>query len=233
MKNVIYKIESKYNGKIYIGSAINPYKRKSSHFSLLKKGNHHSVILQNHYNKYGFEDLIFIIIEKNLHVENLIKLEQFYIDDLKPYFNVCKIAGSVKGRVHSQETKDKIRNSLKGIKHSDERKKNMGIGWIGVIKKPLTDQHKKNMSISSLGKNKKPQTKEHIEKRTKYLLGNNFAKGNEHKNKPIIQFKDGILIKEFKSLTQASIELNTSVSCICHCLNNRIKKHKGYEFKYK
>ena len=57
MKSGIYKIQSKCKpDRIYIGSAINIEGRKRAHFSRLKHGYHHSIKLQRHYDKYGYEE---------------------------------------------------------------------------------------------------------------------------------------------------------------------------------
>ena len=93
----IYQIQSNlYPNRIYIGSAIDITKRWRQHLSLLKLNKHHSIKLQNHYNKYGKNDLIFSILI-NCKEDDLINVEQSYIDDLNPYFNILKIAGSNKG----------------------------------------------------------------------------------------------------------------------------------------
>lgn len=166
MKNVIYKIGNTVNEKIYIGSTEKFSIRKNQHNHHLKKGTHHSAILQRHVNKYGFDSIYFEIIESG--VINLIEREQFYIDTLNPYFNIRRIAESMKGTKRNDEQKIymvKQRNLKspykKGWNHSEEtiakikatRMKNGG--WI------VTEEAKLKMSISS--KSYKP-TKETIEK---------------------------------------------------------------------
>lgn len=93
----IYRIRSLINGKIYIGSAKNFLHRFWSHRNEIRRNEHHSPSLQRHSNKYGSTKLVFEIIEETAE-ENLIRLEQFYLDKEKPFgrkgFNVCRIAGS-------------------------------------------------------------------------------------------------------------------------------------------
>lgn len=43
--------------------------------------------------------------------------EQYYIDLLKPEYNICLIAGSTLGKKHSESTKEKISKSIKGKNH--------------------------------------------------------------------------------------------------------------------
>jgi group I intron endonuclease len=78
------------------------------HRSDLNKNKHHSVKLQNHHNKYGLSDLVFSVVER-CSKEVLIEREQHYIDELDPYFNICKVAGSVIG---GQNTLKKPRGRL-------------------------------------------------------------------------------------------------------------------------
>jgi group I intron endonuclease len=95
--NGIYKIQSKIKSeRIYIGSAINIKRRWSQHLSDLRLNKHGNNKLQNHFNKYGESDLVFIIVEL-CFPEFLTAREQYYIDKWNPYFNICKIAGSVLG----------------------------------------------------------------------------------------------------------------------------------------
>lgn len=118
----IYKIESKLKPeKFYIGSAVCIEQRWRLHIHQLRKNKHHSAKLQNHYNKYGEVDLQFSIIKK-CKKENLLKAEQFFIDTLNPWFNICKVAGSQLGYKHTEETKKKIAVSKTGKKDSEETK---------------------------------------------------------------------------------------------------------------
>lgn len=63
--------------------------------------------------KYGYSQFKFEIIEY-CDPSKLIEREQYYIDSLKPEYNVLKTAGSSLGAKHSEETKAKIADALKG-----------------------------------------------------------------------------------------------------------------------
>lgn len=153
----IYKIQSIVKPeRCYIGSAVNIKSRWESHLRTLRNGKHHSLKLQRHFDKHGEEDLIFIIIEP-CFPQFLICREQSYIDSLKPYFNICMIAGSSLG-IHF-----KIRQ-----------------------KKILSIEHKKNISIGNIGKighwrgKKGPSPSEEGRlRRNKLLVGNTFGLGNK------------------------------------------------------
>lgn len=90
----IYKITNIKNNKFYIGSTNNLKRRKKEHFSLLKKNKNHCKILQRAYNKYGEDAFIFEVLAY-CPKEYLFKLEQWFVDTLKPQYNSCLINVSV------------------------------------------------------------------------------------------------------------------------------------------
>lgn len=94
------------NGKSYIGSSINLNWRKTKHFTELRNQKHHSIILQKAFNKYG-EDCFEFKVLANCLPKYLIKLEQWFIDNINPEYNVCKIAGSCLGVKRSKESIEK------------------------------------------------------------------------------------------------------------------------------
>jgi len=79
MTVTIYKLKNISNNKCYIGSTINFNKRQREHFGNLKRNKHHSIYLQNAYNKYGKKNFIFEEIAIcNESVRNFV--EKFYIE---------------------------------------------------------------------------------------------------------------------------------------------------------
>lgn len=93
----IYIIVSKiHDDRIYIGSTISFDKRKNTHVWELNKGSHHSYKLQRHFDKYGIEDLSFEIIDLLKETDDIVKAEQFYLDNLECFFNTIKIATNYK-----------------------------------------------------------------------------------------------------------------------------------------
>jgi group I intron endonuclease len=57
--------------------------------------------------------------------KDLIKREQYYINLLKPKYNIMKIAGSRLGSGHTEETRAKMSILRTGKKHSEETKAKM------------------------------------------------------------------------------------------------------------
>jgi group I intron endonuclease len=125
----IYQIQSKIKPeRIYIGSSKDIYRRWNQHLLCLKKGSHRSNKLQHHYNKYGKNDLVFSILI-GCSINELIDLEQFFLDSKSPWFNTRKIADSNTGLKRSEEhckkrSLDSIgeKNGFYGKHHSDESK---------------------------------------------------------------------------------------------------------------
>lgn len=162
----IYKIQSVTDpNRIYIGSAINITKRWTMHLSLLNRGKHANKKLQGHYDKYGKNDLIFSVII-NCEKEDLIIIEQSYIDELKPSFNIRRIANSniglklpwteerkqkARGRICTEETRQKQSKAMLGNKNSKG------------CKLPVTEETREKMRKNNLGKK---LTKKSIQKRT-------------------------------------------------------------------
>jgi group I intron endonuclease len=142
----IYKITSCANGKIYIGSASDFSQRTNVHIHRLRKNNHANKKLQNHFNKYGEQDLLFSILEPVLFKDMLLEREQYFINTLKPEFNILKVAGS-----------------LIGYKFSIESRKKMSLTHSNRPRKKASDVARENMRIAHIGKKLSPES---IRKRT-------------------------------------------------------------------
>ena len=87
------------NGKMYVGSAAlnRMFRRFRAHLYLASGG---SKIVNKAVIKYGLINFAFIVIEvvsSEYHQDKkaILKLEQKYLDQLNPAYNIVKIAGSV------------------------------------------------------------------------------------------------------------------------------------------
>lgn len=112
------------NGKFYIGSGINLYKRLSDYFQSGYYLARPNVYILRAISKYGINNFSLTILEYTSS-EDLISCEQKWIDLLKPEYNLCPIAGNSKGYKHSEENVEKIRNAAIGRKHTEEVKQTM------------------------------------------------------------------------------------------------------------
>jgi len=113
----IYCIINIKNGKQYIGSSKNIKTRLYNHFYTLKKLKHSNILLQNSWNNNTEKDFNFYILEK-CSENKLIIREQFYIDELKPLYNITL---QVNRNILSKESR---------IKQSNTRKKRIKSGEI-------------------------------------------------------------------------------------------------------
>ena len=75
----IYKIENKFNGKVYIGQSIDINRRFKEHKNSLKNNKHHNTHLQYAFNKYGEDNFTFEIIDV-CEIDELDALERLYIN---------------------------------------------------------------------------------------------------------------------------------------------------------
>lgn len=148
-KTGVYKILNTITKERYVGSASRIgksnslsgfYVRFEKHKSLLKSNKHYNIHLQRAYNKYGENNFNFNVLSI-CPPEYCIKLEQWFLDNLKPEYNIRKIADSNKGIKFTAEHKEKlsksIKNSLKNKVDNSYRKR------IGETLK-ITKLNKKN-----------------------------------------------------------------------------------------
>lgn len=114
----IYQIKNKKNGKRYVGSSVIIRQRWMEHRSMLRRGRHHSKYMQRSWHKYGEDSFSFEVLEAVDRPEDLLAVEQRYLDRLNPEYNSCRVAGNTLGMAHSEETRRKISKRLTGIKHA-------------------------------------------------------------------------------------------------------------------
>lgn len=204
MTTGIYQIKNIINDKIYIGSAVNLYKRKIDHFSTLVKNTHHNNYLQKSYNKYGKDAFTFEVLF-TCPKKDLIRLEQYHINNYNPEYNICRIAGSILGIKRSEETKLKMSKSQTGKKHSEETKKKQSL----VAKNRVWTQEQINARLEGI-------------------------KNGDRTSKPIIKMDlDNNFIKLYISATEAEKECSVKRNAIVECLKGRNKSAGGFKWKYK
>ena len=118
-KTGIYQLVNLINGKTYVGSSIDLNRRLNEYLNPLylnrnlEKGNSAIInaLLKYGYINFGFRILESIEFESNLSKSErkniTLTKEQYYIDLIKPDYNINLTAGSNFGRIYSEEVKQK------------------------------------------------------------------------------------------------------------------------------
>ncbi len=128
----VYKIKCLGNEKVYIGSTCKTFlSRWEIHLRLLRQNKHHSIHLQNSFNKFGEDSLVFEILEILEEEKEFVVLrEQYYIDIYKAShkeygFNICPIAGSNRGSLRTEKTRAKIARAKIGNQNAKGSKRSL------------------------------------------------------------------------------------------------------------
>lgn len=244
----IYKITNLINNKFYIGSSKDIYKRWKNHVYELNNKKHHNIILQNAWEKYGFNNFEISIIEV-VDKDFLLEVEQSYIKKLNPFGNIgYNIATTTSGgdiiskNPNKKEITEKISASMKKMwnnKTEEEKeiysKKMIGENnpsWNGGSSFSVCKCGKKIAYINKccrkcldFSKEKNPffgkkHTDEYKKKSSESRKGTYYGS----QNIPIII--DGI---EYKSLGDASEKLNIKKLTIRYRVNS--KNFENYSYK--
>ncbi len=203
---VIYKLINTFNNKFYIGSAKNFYNRAMRHLAELNKGSHKNKHLQNSWNKYGSGNFKFEILEECLESIK-IEREQYYLDLLKPFYNINPKAGG--GHVEDSCTID--------------------------VRKKITDSNLKRWSEMSIEKREEIRKNMSTSIKEKNKNKSNLNSHYGHKYKPVCQYDlNGTFINEFINLKEAASAVNLSSGLtISLCCKGRNKTAANYIWKYK
>ena len=104
----IYRWINKLNNNVYIGSSSNISVRMYTYYSLrsLAKSNR---IIDRALLKHGFSNFKLEILEY-CEIKSLLEREQYYLDLIKPQYNIIEKAGSSLGYKHTPESLEKMRN---------------------------------------------------------------------------------------------------------------------------
>ena len=242
---VIYKITSP-SGRVYIGKTCN-YKQRIWQYKHSAKG---QKLLKNSFQKYGFDAHLFEIVEAfNRELSYVNEREIFWIKEFKsnsvkyPEMRGMNLTdggeGTMghkftpeqlkrlsdshigqlnwrKGKPMSQEYKDRISKTIKGTKYPVDRKRRT---FSVEQRKAVSEFHKGN----TFRKGKK--LTEEQKERMRIIHINKFGK-------PVLQYnKDGVIIAEYISLSDASNKTGIPKRHIC--ANIKVKHQKKYFFRYK
>jgi len=152
----IYAIHCVINGKMYIGSAVNFRKRWNAHRNDLDANRHHSGRLQNAWNKYGKDAFSFRVLEFVANKEDLIGIEQLYLDQFRTFkketgYNISPTAGSQLGVSCTPGTKAKLSIARSGTKATAETRARMSAAQ--AKRKPHSSETRAKISAAKRNPN--------------------------------------------------------------------------------
>ncbi|BCC74234.1 hypothetical protein BCJMU51_p2089 (plasmid) [Bacillus cereus] len=189
----VYAILNLNNGKVYIGSSVDVFKRWGDHRRELERGVHHSPRLQNSWNKHSEESFSFEIIEDVGDKDRLIKQEQYWIDIFKSYddsngYNISHAAKSCLGIERSEEFKEGCRWRNLGKKQSEETKQKRSESlkeFYKHNKRNVSFKTRMLMSFRMRGNNPSEETRRKLSEAGKGRIGSFAGKhlSEEHKRK--------------------------------------------------
>jgi hypothetical protein len=140
------------SGKRYIGQSIDVFRRKTEHKKLLKKDAHGNEYLQRAWDKYGENKFEFCVIE--FCPEEMLgwkEIEWIEIHQtFKKNFGYNITLGGEAPKL-SKETRRKISEAHKGKKHSEETKQKLRDAW--KKRPPVSVEVRKKMADAIRGKN--------------------------------------------------------------------------------
>lgn len=224
----VYAWFNKLNSKIYVGSGVLLYKRLRSYFSNAYLNQTENMLISKALKKYGMVNFKLYILE-HTNTDNVIEREQYWIDVLKPEYNINPKASGTLGFTHTLSSKLKMRNKALGRLVSEETKKKMSLARLGykfsddVLEKlkgrVFTAEHKAKISKALIGRGyTEERLKNHIVQVTKLkgikLIVTDVQTGN---------------IENFDSITLAANKLRASRSAIQNCMSKNTLFRKKYK----
>lgn len=206
----VYRIQNLLNNRFYIGSSRHTWTRFRSHVSLLKRGKHRNQFLQNDWNVCGEEAFEFLLIEQVDNLDELIELEQKWLDAHFDHqiscYNICNKAESTTGYKHTKTAIAKMVECKKGDKNPSKR-----------------DEVKKALSIAMSGQNN-----HQFGKKRPWL-----AEVGKQKSKRVSQYTSaGLLLGVWSSASEASRNLMIERSNINKCCRKQAKTCGGFEWRF-
>lgn len=227
--NAVYRIVCIANGKFYIGSTTRVRKRWTDHKHRLRNSVHPNPHLQSAWNKYGEGQFKFEVIETASTQEDMLRLEQEYIDRhaKQPYFfnAALYVRAPMKGRTFSEAAIAKF----KKFRHTEEAKRKIGEASKGRLHTP---ESKRKLSAAHKGKVIPQEMRDRI---SKALSGpGNFYYGKkrdesfcEQVRRAIVLLRDGEITHRFKSIKEAALNLGVFPPTLHRSLKNKKPISKG------
>lgn len=222
----IYGIENTANGMWYVGQSSNLFKRVGDHISILKRGKHENISLQNDFNMFGIDNFEVHILE-NCIAEKLNERECHWIkekDSVNNGYNISTGGYSASGIKMSEETRRLLSEQRKGHIVSKETREKISKAnkgrKPGFIGHKHTEEAKEKIAQAKRGISRPQSVKDAVSKANK---------GNIPVNRRAVMCID--TGETFESVRLAGKSVGGSGAGLSGALS-RNKTYKGYVFKY-
>lgn len=218
----IYAIKNKSTNQMYIGSALDIYKRWSEHKKSLMLGLHNKK-LQTAWNLYGELEFEFIILE-NIKPNEIILLqkEQFYIDKFENSYNVNKKAIRTNKEGKPVYQYDSFGNFIKEFESISEAARIVNIKPSGIIQ----SCNKNKLSAAGFIWRYKGDVLNKNALKTSEIIDSHWVS--------VLQYDlDGNFLKEWRSISEAATNLKVNSDSITSACVGRHKTAGGFIWQYK
>ena len=241
----IYHWINLLNGKSYVGSSVNLKKRFLQYFNSNHLLKNTSMIICRALFNHGYSNFSLTILEY-CSPEKCLERENFYLNLLKPEYNILLTAGSWLGHRHTDETRNRLseanlgeNNPFFGKNHSEETLRKMSeANKRTMLGKTHSEETKTKMSEAQKGENSSRLGKKHSAEARKKMsdarLGKARPEGSGRPCRSIEVFDNkNNQATIYDSITAAARALGIGKSIISKYLSRNIQKpYKGqYIFK--
>ena len=243
LKAGVYLWQNNLNGHCYVGSANNLWDRLRKYYyeQHLNLPRHKNLPILSALKKHGHDNFNLYIVEyvESNNKDKLLSREQYYLDELKPYYNILDKAGSSLGYTHTEEVKQLISDFKKDL-YIGENNPFYGKAHTEETKELISafQSSRENHPFSQMGEDAVNYGRKHSEERNLILFSklsgnNNPAYGNSDprfsKKVKVFSKEDNTLLEEYTSIREAAKELKSSAQTIKKYSNNQeLFKDKYY-----
>ena len=236
-KSIVY-LASDPNGKKYVGITEQTFQvRIKEHIR------HHRTAFEKAIDEIGQDNFEWMILEKNLSREELIKKEKYYIKEYKtkiPHgYNMTSGGKGTQDFKYSEESKE-LQSKIKTEHYKNPKnraKVSKGVHLAHALDPGLSKNHSKLMKqrFDKTTKEGKKRRLDAAKKQSDYIKAdeeNHVKHIIAHGGKPFFVIKEDKVVGVFLGQSECARRLDLNVSHINRVLKGERKTHKGYTFKY-
>lgn len=129
-KSGVYGLINNINGNTYIGSGVDLYNRLRDYHQPWYLASRTNLVIVRAINKYGIDNFTLVVLEFT-NPEQVVASEQIWIDSYNPEYNVSPTASSTLGLLHTELSKQNIKEKMTGKPRSQEVRDAMSVRQTG------------------------------------------------------------------------------------------------------